>query len=325
VPGTILVLGAERLLVRETVEAILQENPGLEVVRLSGESTTLAQALDEVRTRDLLGGAKAVVLLEADAVVSESAELEALAAYAARPSPAGLLLIHLSKLDGRLKAAKSIRASAEVREATPPAIWKLPEWVQGRAQRSHGLRIDRAAAQALVARLGEDLGRLDNELERFSVQLAPRTSISLEDVTGSTEEQRSPAAFEAANALEEGDLDAALIAIEAGFGEGVKSRSGTVTDARGIAPMMLGTLHSAWVKLLRFHLCLQAGLNEADAAKRVGVSPKASRFFLPRAKRHRLARLVERHRAFLQADRALKTSQASGRQVIERLVLQLLT
>jgi DNA polymerase-3 subunit delta len=324
VPGTILVLGAERLLVRETIDALLREHRDLEVVRLTGDSTTLAGALDEVRTRDLLGGAKAVVLLDADPLVADSAELEALAQYAGRPSPAGLLIVHLTRLDGRLKAAKALRSAAEVREAAPPAIWKLPDWVQGRAQRSHGLRIDRAAAQALVARLGEDLGRIDNELERFAVQLAPRTSIVLEDVTGSTEQQRSPAAYEAANALEEGDLEAALTAIGSGFGEGVKSRSGTVTDARGVAPMMLGALHSSWVKLLRFHLGLQAGLSEAEAAKRIGVSPKATRFFLPRAKRHRLARLVERHTAFLQADRALKTSQASGRQVLESLVVRLL-
>ena len=322
--GTILVLGAERLLVRETVDTILAENRDLEVVRLTGDSTSLASALDEVRTRDLLGGAKAVVLLDADPLVDEQPMLEALANYAGHPSPAGLLIVHLSRLDGRFKAAKALRAAAEVREAAPPAVWKLPEWVQRRAQQSHGLQIDRAAAQALVARLGEDLARLDNELERFGVQLAPRTSIAMEDVTGSTEEQRSPAPFEAANALEEGDLEGALTAIASGFGEGVKSRSGTVTDAGGIGPMMIGTLHSAWVKLLRFHLCLQAGMNEADAARQVGVSPKASRFFLPRARRHRLSALVERHGAFLQADRALKSSQGSARQVLEELVVRLL-
>ena len=54
-----------------------------------------------------------------------------------------------------------------------------------------------------------------------------------------------------------------------------------------------------------------------------GISPKAARFFVDRARRHRLDRLVERHHYFVEADKDLKRGGSSAQQVLERLLVAL--
>ena len=67
------------------------------------------------------------------------------------------------------------------------------------------------------------------------------------------------------------------------------------------------------------------GESDEEAARRAGCSPNAIRFFVPRANRHRLDTLVERHRHFAEADSSLKENgPAGGRRVLETLLLTLL-
>jgi DNA polymerase III delta subunit len=181
------------------------------------------------------------------------------------------------------------------------------------------------AAEALRACVGEDLGLLDAELARLREQVAPRGELTPADVEASTEQHRSPVLFEAANALEERDLPAALRAIDGAFREGVRIKQDVVTEDAGIALILLNNLHRAYVKLARFHMQHRAGQGESEAARAAGVSPKAATYFLKRARRHGLETLLERHRHFVEADLALKGNRSgSPQQVLERLLLALL-
>jgi DNA polymerase III delta subunit len=321
--GVVLVLGDEPLLLREAAEQVVRRRPDLDVERFHGPDCTLGAILDEVRTPSLLGGGRAVVLGDAQAVLDDRG-LDAVADYAERPNPAALLVMVCSGLDGRKKGVKRLKAAAQVVECGAPPVWEMPRWVARRASEHHGLEIAPPVAEELVSRLGEDLGTLDGALARLKEQIAPRTRLDRADVVESTEEQRSPILFEAASAVEERDAARAFDALAAAFDEGIRLRREIVTDPGGIAPILLSSLHGAWSKLLRFHLLQRQGVAEEEAARSVGVSGKAMRFFLPRARRHRLERLLEGHRAFLDCDLTLKRSGATPRQALERLVLTLL-
>jgi DNA polymerase III delta subunit len=205
--------------------------------------------------------------------------------------------------------------------------WEVPDWLGRHARERYGLQLGKPVVQALCARVGEDLGLLDGALRRLKEQIAPRRRLEVEDVEDSTEQHRSPVLFEAGNAVEAHDLKGALRAIEGAFTEGIRIRSDVVSDPRGIAPILLGNLHTAYGKLLRFHLFRRGGLAEPEAAKRAGVSPKATRFFVERARRHQLETLVERHRHFLAADLALKGAgeREEPRVALDRLVVALLS
>ena len=92
-----------------------------------------------------------------------------------------------------------------------------------------------------------------------------------------------------------------------------------VRSARG---EVLGQLHGAYRKLIRFHM-LRRGASDEEAARGAGISPKATRFFVERARRHRLERLIGRHHHFVEADRRLKTGGRTPQQVLEGLVVAL--
>ncbi len=318
-----LLLGEEPFALREELGRVLLAHPALEVVRFDGEATPCGRVLDEVRTPTLLGGGRAVVVDGAGPLLEKEA-LEAVAAYAARPAPGTLLVLLAPGLDGRLKAAKELKTRATVIACNPPGPREIVAWIVGRARTAYGLRVDGAAAEALRERLGEDRGLLDNALLRLRDLVAPRTRVSEQDVADSTEDHRSPVLFEAANGLSAGDRTRALRAVAAAFEEGVRVRQSTVTDETGIALILLGQLHGAYAKLIRFHLGLAAGKAEAEAAKGAGVSPQALGFFLRDARAHRREELIARHGLFVQAELEFKREGIPPRQALERLLVGLL-
>ena len=293
------------------------------LTRYRGNEVKLGSVLDEVRTPDLFGGGRTVVLEEADPLLDVDG-LEALADFAERPPGDALLVVQVKKVDGRRAAAKRLKAAASVVEVAAPPDWKLTEWTGNRARRVHGLRSGQDAIQALVDRIGADLGALDRALGRLKTQIAPRDNLTLGDVTESTEDHRSPTLFEATNALEAGKLAEALAAVDSAFREGLRMRSDTVTESTGVALILLGQLHTAYRRLIRFQM-LRGNGGPEEGARAVGISPRAARFFIQRATRHRLERLVERHAFFVEADKQLKRGGESPRQVIERLLVGLLT
>jgi len=319
--GVFLILGEDRFLAAEAVQHALGGSDA-EVTRYRGNETKLGAVLDEVRTPDLFGGGRIVALEEADALLDADG-LEALADFAERSTGGALLVVQAKKVDGRRAAAKRLKAAARVVEVAAPPEWKLTEWTGDRARRVHGLRAAHDAIQALVDRIGGDLGALDRALGRLKIQIAPRDNLSLADVTDSTEDHRSPTLFEATNAMEAGDLAAALAAVDSAFREGLRMRSDVVSEEAGVALILLGQLHTAYRRLIRYHM-LRPGSGPEDAARSVGISPRAARFFMQRANRHRLDRLVERHEKFVEADRTLKRGGESARCAIERLLVSLL-
>jgi DNA polymerase-3 subunit delta len=323
VKGIVLVLGPERFLARQAVERALEGRPEADITRFDGATALPAQVLDEVRTRTFLGGARTVVVENAGEMLRTA--LAAFAAYAKRPASGALLVLVATGLDLRLKGAKQVRDAAEVVPCEPLGQWKVPEWIRKRASGTYGLQMGEAAAGALRRAVGEDLGLLDAALARLKEQIAPRVFLRPEDVEGSTEEHRSPAIFEPGNALEEADLPHTLRAVAEAFDEGIRIDQSIVSDEGAVAPILLDSLHKAYVRLIRYHLQRKVGASEEEAARLAGCSPNATRFFLPNANRHRLETLVERHRHFGEADAALKENgPADGRRVLEKLVLALL-
>jgi DNA polymerase-3 subunit delta len=312
----VLVLGEERFLAREAVRELLAEHEDADRSRYQGGSIAVSALLDELRTPSLFGSGRVVVVEEA-APLFEEEFLAALADYSAAPAAGTLLVLVAKKIDGRRKAAKALKRAARVIQCAPPHDQQVPAWIVQRGRQAYKLEVRPAAARALRERIGEDLGLLDAALVRLRDQITPRATLHEADIAESTGEHRSPILFEAANALEAADLATALDALEAGFQEGIRIRQDFVTDPRAVAPILLSNLHTAYRKLLRFHML-------GDASK-LGLSPGAAHHFTRRAKNHRFGRLLARHRLFVEADLALKRSADEPQRILEHLLVGLLS
>jgi DNA polymerase III delta subunit len=325
VASVVLVLGPERFLARRAVAEVLAAHPDLETTRYAGAETRLSEVLDDVRTPTLFGKPRAVVVEDAGALF-EAETLPVLADYAERPVAGSLLVLQATSLDGRLKEAKRLKAAAEVIDCKPLQAHAVAGWIGQHARTAHGLTAGADAIRALRERLGDDLGQIDAALARLKAQIAPRTRLEGRDVAGSTEDHRSPILFEAGNALEARDLRKGLQALSGAFREGIRINQDVVTDWPAVAPILLTNLHRTYVKLLRFHMLARGqGLSDEEAARESGVSPRAARYFVQRARAHRLDTLLERHRHFVEADVALKSASGlTPRQILERLLVDLL-
>lgn len=102
---------------------------------------------------------------------------------------------------------------AEQVEVRPPTGRGVAGWLQARA-RAAGLTLAPPAAEALVALVGEDLGRLAGELEKAALFVGPDGRVTEEVVLALVGESRARRYWELGQALEEGEPAKALRVLE---------------------------------------------------------------------------------------------------------------
>ncbi len=119
-------------------------------------------------------------------IVKEAQELkdiEELLHYAESPLPSTILVIsHKYKnLDKRSKLYKKILEKGEVFESKCIQESKIPEWINKELQ-SGDYSINPNAASMLNEFLGNDLGKISNELNKLKILLPPKTVITAEHI-----------------------------------------------------------------------------------------------------------------------------------------------
>jgi DNA polymerase-3 subunit delta len=86
---------------------------------------------------------------------------------------------------------------------------ELPKWLQGEAKRL-GVTLDRDAAQALVAHVGERQQRLLRELEKLALELGPGARIGADDVDGAAAHSAEHKVWGLVDTLVAGDEQATM-------------------------------------------------------------------------------------------------------------------
>lgn len=201
----------------------------------------------------------------------KAGQLEPLERELAAPPPdTVLVLIARGKPQARL--AKAIAgAGGEQREYSAPKPWELPRWAAERAQ-EEGLRLDKEAARALVGIVGTSQQRLSREIEKLAIMAHPTTQLNAEQVERLAAGDAGAKAYDIADALVEGDLEATLRLTE------------EVVE-RGEAP---GRLIYPMLNRLREVLgaaeLIESGMPEGEVAKAMRLGWKAKRV-LPYAKK----------------------------------------
>jgi len=155
---------------------------------LDGEKADLADVLDELRSFAMFGGGKMVVVREADDFLSNYREQ--LEKYVASPSNSATLVLRLSSLPANQKIHKLIAKVGEVIKCEPPSTAQLPGWIASRAKSEYQAAIAPDATRLLADLIGDDLGRLDTELAKLSLQVEAGKPIGVELIKGSVAFQR---------------------------------------------------------------------------------------------------------------------------------------
>ena len=181
--------------------------PDAQRVDADGERAELSDVLDELRSFAMFGGGKVVVVRDADAFIARFREQ--LEEYVAAPSDSATLILRLASLPRTQRIYKAIDKVGRVENCDPPK--DLARWASDRARSAHRIVLEPEAARLLVELVGDDLGRLDNELAKLAID-ADETGgkVGPQKVAGSVAFQREQEVKEMTVALATGDVVEAL-------------------------------------------------------------------------------------------------------------------
>jgi DNA polymerase-3 subunit delta len=182
---------------------------GLEL--LEGEAATPEAAAAAINALTFALGRRFIIVDGAERFKEK--ELGPLTAALA-DMPPDTTVAFFAREDGRLKAPEGLhkavaKAGGDVAAEQSVKSWELPKWVLGRAAEL-GVRLEPAAAHALIGHVGERQQRLLRELEKVALGAEPGRELdpeAIEELTAASAERR---AWSLADALVAGDEGAAL-------------------------------------------------------------------------------------------------------------------
>ncbi len=168
-----------------------------------GKDANWADVVNACRRYPMFAERQVVVLKEAQ----HMKDILLLEGYVANPLSSTVLVVAYKegKLDGKTKMAKLLKSNAEVFLTKKMYDSQLPEWIAGMISEK-GLQIKPAALELLKDNIGNDLSRLENEIEKVCINLSNSTIIdenAIEKYVGISKEFN---AFELQNAIAKKDL-----------------------------------------------------------------------------------------------------------------------
>lgn len=188
-PQSLYVLpGDEPFLERRVLLALRRlvlgaDDDGFGVSTHQGDKATWAAVLDDLQTLPMLAPRKLVVVEQADPFVSrERARLEKLVAeLLKRDAVRGVLVLAVSSWAGTTKLAK-MTPDANVIACNTPEAHALAQWCVNWSAAAHHKQLAAQAARLLVDLVGNEMGLLDQELQKLAAYVGAAPRIDSRDV-----------------------------------------------------------------------------------------------------------------------------------------------
>ena len=242
------------------------------VERFHGGDVSLRAILDATRTLPMMVPRRLVVVLRAERLLepkreSDSAtrDADALLAFIKQPPSHATLVLVAGRLDERRRVTKRLLAKATVvRCGVLETVHDVQRWIRSR-MKAQGLRISSDAVAVLAGRVGPDIARLRDAVERLILFSGDEPEILASDVPAVVGPAVSQDDWAVARAIEHGVSDVALREL------------GLMLESGAVPHMVLGQL--AWVARSRVPAARTAAAIEAvfrtdRALKQSGGDPR---------------------------------------------------
>jgi DNA polymerase-3 subunit delta len=183
----------------------------------------------------------------------------------------------------------------------------IDEWVRAR-----GLSIRQDAAQYLWQITGNDLQKINNELEKVVIFIKERKTIAFDDVKTVVGDFREYTSFDLADAVGRKNREQAFLILSRLIQEGEQPVG------------ILGSIAWNFRRLLQAKAMEAAGIGPDEIMKKLRppVIFHQAAVFKSQMRSYTMNELRGAFKAMLSADRALKSSGLSGRLVLERMILR---
>ncbi len=304
------VVGQDAFRKRQTLEAICEhwaKGGGIDEppTRYDGSKIELAIVLDDVRTYSLLGGARLVIVEDADTFITRNrANLEK---YCTQPVDSGVLIFNCNSMPANTRLYKTIAKIGQVIKCDPLKGQALQAWMTQHSREAYGKQLDRQAAWRLADLVGKSLAALDAELSKLSIFVGSRPAITPKDVEELVGRVREEDIFGITDAMASGDTAAAL----------TKWEKVLATDRAGPA-RAVGGLAWGFRKLLDLKLQSESGVPYGSLARQAFTTPD---ILQKRLARHNVADLQDKLTALLKADVASKNGLSTASSAIQQFIV----
>jgi len=223
-----------------------------------GKDANWADVLNACRRYPMFAERQVVLLKEAQ----QMRDVEKLESYIENPLSSTVFIVSYKekKLDARKKFAKLVKEKGVLISTKKMYDREVPEWTQ-ELLRSKDLTITPKGLALLVDHIGNDLTRIENEIDKISVNLGKRTSVTEDDIEQYIGVSKDYNVFELQSALAAKDLARSIQIIQY-FESNPKS-----------APiqLVLPSLYSFFSKV--FMVFGAGGSDEKTVAASIGVNP----------------------------------------------------
>lgn len=312
-----LFYGEEEFLLRDALGHIIKKvvdprtrdfNFNTIYCREASVSDILAIAL----TVPIMSERRLLVLRDIDAL--KVADVEGLLPYLKSPSPSTCLVM-IS--DQKKYNNETVTTAVKDGGGAVVAFYALQErevrdWIAEWA-RSRGLTIAAEAVQFVAQIVGNDLQKINNELEKVEIYINNRKEITLNDVKLVVGDFREFTPYDLADAIGRKDRQKAFLVLSQLLQEGVKPVG------------LLGMIAWNFRRLLRAKSMESSGMSYDEIKKRLNILWLHTASFMEQMNKFSEDELRDAIRALLSADQALKSGGQDQRLVLDRLILTLLS
>lgn len=176
-----------------------------------GKDANWADIINACRRYPMFGEWQVVIIKEAQ----QMRDVEKLEAYIASPLASTILVVahKEKKIDGRSKLSKHLKQNAVYVATKKMYDSQLPEWTNDLVQ-SKGYSISKKALVLLVDHIGNDISRINNEIDKLLINLTNRKNIAEEDIEEYVGISKEYNVFELQEALQRKDMAKAMSIIQ---------------------------------------------------------------------------------------------------------------
>lgn len=269
-----------------------------------------AEIFDELRTLPFLADRRVVLIKEADGFLRD--HRQRLEKYLENPSPTGVLILQVGKIDNRTRLTKAVAKLGGVIETGAMKPYELPKFAVGYCRQYFAKTLSYPAAQMLVEFVGDQTGRICSEMEKLAVYVGSRKTITPEDIQTLIGHNRMYGAFEVIDAITAGRTEEALRRLRNMF-EADKSAEYTV----------IGAFAYHFRKLFSAGALLEQGLSRQAVAKKMGLWKSREEAFFAQLRAVRLEQLGRILARLGRLDFGIKTGRTSAPSAMERFILEI--
>jgi DNA polymerase III subunit delta len=227
IPPVLLFLGQESYNRGRCRDALNTARPGIEPEPIDASESSLSAIIDDARAMSLFASDRLMIVTSAETLMPRSEDAdpstEALAAYVKSPTPGVILIFEATRWDLEGEDKTKTERARRFFSAIPDVV-EFPRFSSGDARieldriaKAANLKLDAAAAEALVEALASDVARIAVEVEKLSLYGKP---VTVDDLPLLVPDARQSTIFALVNALGRRDRMNALKTLDALVREG---------------------------------------------------------------------------------------------------------